>query len=50
MDGPNVEEFRSGAEPPWEGQQRGFQIARDLAGREDSQAIPKKGGLIIVDG
>jgi hypothetical protein len=24
LGGPSVEEFRSGAEPPWEGQQRGF--------------------------
>ena len=24
LGGPSVEEFKSGAEPPWEGQQRGF--------------------------
>jgi hypothetical protein len=24
LDGPSVEEFKAGAEPPWEGQQRGF--------------------------
>ena len=24
LGGPSVEEFKSGVEPPWEGQQRGF--------------------------
>jgi len=24
LEGPNVEEFRAGAEPPWAGQRRGF--------------------------
>ena len=24
LNGPSVEEFRSGAEPPWQGQKRGF--------------------------
>ena len=24
LGGPSVEEFKSGTEPPWEGQQRGF--------------------------